>query len=269
MTEVQDALAAVRRHLPDFRPRLGIVLGSGFGEVAADLDEVASFSYADLPGFPAAGVAGHAGRLMLGRIEGIAVVVLQGRAHYYERGDAAAMKVPVRLVRALGAEALLLTNAAGSLRADMPPGSLMAIADHVNLVGVSPLFGEAGAERFVGMADAYDPALRELIGRAARGIGERLHEGIYVWFAGPQFETPAEIRAARLLGGDAVGMSTVPETILGCHAGLRIAGLSLITNMAAGLGTGRLSHAHTLEVAARASARAREVIRAFIKEYAK
>lgn len=268
MTMTEEALALVRRRLPDLRPRLGLVLGSGFGEVAAEVEEPQVFGYGELPGFPRASVAGHAGRLVLGRLEGVAVALLQGRAHYYERGDAAAMKLPIRLLRALGADALLLTNAAGSLRADMPPGSFMAIADHLNLTGVSPLFGEEGAGRFASMVDAYDPALRDLLVRAARRAGERLHEGVYVWFSGPQFETPAEIRAARLLGGDAVGMSTVPETILARHAGLRVAGLSLVTNMAAGLGAEALSHAHTLGLAAEAAARARGLIRAFVREYA-
>jgi purine-nucleoside phosphorylase len=174
------------------------------------------------------------------------------------------MKLPIRTLAALGCRTLLLTNAAGSLRPEMPPGSIMAIADHINFVGVSPLFGEAGDGRFLDMTGAYDEGLRARLRDVARRERIDLPEGIYAWFCGPNFETPAEIRAARVLGADAVGMSTVPEVILARHAGLTVAALSIITNMAAGLGAAPLSHEQTLRAARQASENATKLIRGFL-----
>lgn len=251
--EIDQAVALIRTRAPGFAPRVGLVLGSGLGDFAEAVVPVAMISYADLPGFPAAGVGGHAGRLVLGQVGGTAVALLQGRAHYYEHGDAGAMKVPVRTLAGLGCDALLLTNAAGSLRPDMGPGSVMLITDHINFTGASPLFGETGDTRFVDMVGAYDAALCDRIRRAAAAAAIPLHEGVYIWFAGPSFETPAEVRAAARLGADAAGMSTVPEVILARHAGLKVAALSIITNLGAGIGTAPLSHHHTV-AAARAAA---------------
>jgi len=249
---LEPSLAAIRAAAPAFRPRIAIVLGSGLGDFAAAVTPVAALPYAELPGFPRPGVGSHAGRLLLGHIAGRPLAVLQGRAHYYENGRADDMKLAIRCLRAIGCRSLLLTNAAGSLRPDMPPGDIMLITDHINFTGVSPLFGETGNERFVDMVDAYDPGLRQRLLRAASAAGMRLHQGIYIWFCGPSFETPAEIRAARLLGADAVGMSTVPEVILARHAGLRVAALSMITNAAAGMSEVPLSHAETMAVGSRA-----------------
>jgi xanthosine phosphorylase len=237
-------------------PRLGIVLGSGLGGLTDALTERAAVPYGELEGFPPPGVAGHQGQVVLGRLAGLPVACLAGRKHVYE-GDPTAMRVPVRTIRALGAEALLITNAAGSLRPDVGPGRLMAIADHINLLGVNPLTGpndDAVGPRFPSMRDAYDPALRAQLQTAARALGLDLPEGVYLATAGPSFETPAEIRAFRTLGADAVGMSTVPETILARHAGLKVAAVSAITNLAEGMGGEELSHEQTLrnaEVAAR------------------
>ena len=238
-------------------PAIAIVLGSGWDGVAAQVDAAQDIPYAELPAFPALHIAGHAGSLRIGRLAGTPVALLRGRKHAYEDGDAAAMKGAIRTLAAWGVRTLVLTNAAGSLDAGMPPGALMLLADHLNIVQRTPLHVQAddplGSDRFVDMVDAYDPALRERARAAAAQAGIAPHEGVYAWVLGPQFETPAEIRMLRLLGAHAVGMSTVPETILARHAGLRVLGLSLITNLAAGMDAHGLSHAQTL-AAARAAA---------------
>jgi xanthosine phosphorylase len=243
------AAAVIAERAPAGAPRLGILLGSGLGGVAGALADPVSIPYADLPGFPEPGIAGHHGRLVLGTLAGLPVACLQGRRHVYEGGDPGAMRAPVRALRAAGAEALLVTNAAGSLRAEVGPGALMAISDHINLLGVNPLTGpndEAVGPRFPSLRDAYDPDLRARLRAAAAGLGIALAEGVYLATAGPSFETPAEIRAFRTLGADAVGMSTVPEVILARHCGLRVAAVSAITNLAEGMGGEALSHEQTL-----------------------
>ncbi len=253
-----DAAAEVMaRQAPGFTPKLGIILGSGLGGLADGAEDAVSIDYGDLPGFPEPSVAGHGGRMVLGRIAGLPVALLQGRRHVYEGGDPGAMRAPVRALRRAGAGALLATNAAGSLRPENKPGSLMAIADHINMLGVNPLAGpndDAVGPRFPSLRDAYDPALRAVLRRCAGDFGLSLPEGVYLATTGPSFETPAEIRAFRTLGADAVGMSTVPEVILARHCGLRVAAVSAITNLAEGMGGETLSHEQTLrnaEVAAR------------------
>jgi xanthosine phosphorylase len=233
-------------------PRVGVVLGSGLGAVADAVEDPVVVSYEDLPGFPRPTVAGHAGRAVLGRIGGVPVAVLQGRAHLYEGGDPERLRVPVRALRAAGASILVLTNAAGSLRPSVGPGSLMAITDHINLTGANLLIGpndDAVGPRFPPMADAYDPELLDALRESARALGLALAEGVYLAVTGPSFETPAEIRAYRTLGADAVGMSTVQETILARHCGLRVAAVSMITNLAEGMGDEPLSHEQTLRAA--------------------
>ena len=241
-----------------------MVLGSGLGGFAEEVEAVATLSYGELPGFPPTTVGSHAGRLVLGHVGRTPVAVLQGRAHYYERGRADEMKPVIRAMADLGCETLLQTNAAGSLRLDMPPGAVMAVADHINFTGVNPLFGETGSSRFVDMVDAYDPALRA----ALIASGEDVFEGTYIWFSGPSFETPAEIRAARTLGADAVGMSTVPETILARHAGLRVAALSLMTNYAAGLTRTSSATPRHLRSRRKRPAEVRRLLRRFLEDYA-
>ena len=267
MSDVDLALGVIADRVGDFAPRIGLVLGSGLGDFAAAVGNATSIGYAELPGFPPPGVAGHAGRLVLGDVAGTPVAVLAGRAHYYEHGRADAMAVPVRTLAALGCEALILTNAAGSLRPDMPPGSVMLITDHINFTGVSPLFGLRGDDRFVDMSAAYDPALCARVRDAAAAAGLLLHQGVYVWFAGPNFETPAEVRAAARLGGDAVGMSTVPEVILARHAGLKVAAVSIITNLGTGLSTTPLSHAQTMAAANEAGTRVRRLLSTVLAQY--
>ena len=253
----EAAAHVIERAAPGFSPRLGLILGSGLGGLADAAQDAVQIDYADLPGFPEPGVAGHGGRLVLGRLGGLPVALLQGRRHVYEGGDPGAMRAPVRALRRMGADALLATNAAGSLRPESPPGSLMAISDHINMLGVNPLTGPNDDEvgpRFPAMRDAYDPALRDLLRRCADGLGIELPEGVYLAAHGPSFETPAEIRAFRTLGADAVGMSTVPEVILARHSGMRVAAVSAITNLAEGMGGEQLSHEQTLRYAAAASA---------------
>jgi xanthosine phosphorylase len=238
-------------------PRVGVVLGSGLGAVADALEDPVLVGYEELPGFPRPSVAGHAGRAVLGRVCGVRVAVLQGRAHLYEGGDPEALRVPVRALRAAGAQVLVLTNAAGSLRAEVGPGSLMAITDHINLTGVNPLVGpndEALGPRFPTLGDAYDPRLLRELRASAAELGIALAAGVYLGVTGPSFETPAEIRAYRTLGADAVGMSTVQETILARHCGLRVTAVSVITNLAEGLSDEPLSHEETLRNAESACA---------------
>ncbi|GEO98872.1 purine-nucleoside phosphorylase [Methylobacterium haplocladii] len=241
-----------------------IVTGTGLGGLAASLDERVGLAYADIPGFPAIGVSGHGGTLHGGCLAGRPVLVFEGRVHAYETGDAAAMRVPLTVAKELGAGAVLLTNASGSLMPEAGPGSLVALSDHINLSGLNPLLGEPSDARFVPMTDAYDPGLRALLHAAAADAGVPLYEGVYAWFSGPSFETPAEVRMAGRLGADLVGMSTVPETILARFLGLRVAALSVATNRAAGIGGGDPHHAETKSVAARASADLARLTTAFV-----
>jgi len=243
---------------------VGLVLGSGLGHLAAAVDGVA-IDYADLPGFPQAKVSGNTPKLVIGKLEGTRVAVFGGRSHYYETGRGDAMRLPLEVLKALGADTLILTNAAGSMRPDIPPGDLMLLSDHINFSGLNPLIGEASEARFVPMRDAYDPDLREALTRAAATEGIVLKDGVYAWYSGPSFETPAEIRAIHRLGADAVGMSTVPEVILARFLGLRVAAVSAITNMAAGLSEEAISHTHTKAMAPLGAAKLERILRRFLQ----
>lgn len=243
--------------------RLGLVLGSGLGHLAQAVQGVV-IPYADLPGFPHASVSGHNPNLHVGMLEGVRVAVFGAREHYYEKGNPAAMRGALETLKALGAEALILTNAAGSLRSDIPPGDLMLLSDHINFSGLNPLIGEPTDARFVPMTDAHDPDLRAGLKAAARAVGVALPEGVYAWYSGPSFETPAEIRAIRTLGADAVGMSTVPEVILARFLGLRVAAISTVTNMAAGLSSEKISHEHTKAMAPLGAGKLEKILRHFL-----
>lgn len=245
-------------------PEYGLILGSGLGHLSEQVDGVA-IPYSDLPGFPHAGVSGHVPQLVIGTLEGTRVAVFGGRAHYYESGRADAMRLPLEVLHALGCRRLILTNAAGSLRDDMPPGALMLLSDHIAMGGLNPLIGEPSDARFVPMTDAHDMGLRQRLRAAAVAQGVEMAEGIYFWFSGPSFETPAEIRAARILGADAVGMSTVPEIILARFLGLECAAISVITNMGAGLSDESISHEHTKAMAPVGAAKLEILLRAFLK----
>jgi len=255
----------IRRQVPE-APEVALVLGSGLGEVAEAVEAPVAISYADLPGFPRPSVAGHGGTLSLGRLGGRRVAVMQGRAHYYESGRADGMNLALATLKELGCGRLILTNAAGSLRPEVGPGRLMLLSDHINFAGVSPLFGLSGDARFVSLAEAYDPAARRQLRTVAERLGIPLSEGVYVWFCGPHFETPAEIRAAQVLGGDAVGMSTVPEVIVARLLGLKVTAVSMITNLAAGLSDEALSHGHTMKHATAAAGDMTRLLTAFLEE---
>lgn len=244
--------------------RIGLILGSGLGHLAGAVDGVA-IPYGDLPGFPHVGVSGHNPNLVVGTLEGVRVAVFGAREHYYENGNPHAMRLALECLKALGAEALIATNAAGSLRPDIKPGDLMLLSDHINFSGLNPLIGEKTDARFVPMTTAHDPALRHALSAAAEAAGVALPQGVYAWYSGPSFETPAEIRAIKILGGDAVGMSTVPEVILARFLGLRVAAISTITNMAAGMSDEQISHEHTKAMAPLGAAKLEKVLRGFLR----
>ncbi len=265
--QIRAATAIILERCGEMSPAVGVILGSGLGEFAEGIEDRVVISYLDLPGFPEAGVAGHAGQLVLGRLGGTSIAVMQGRAHYYEAADAAAMKVPLRTLKQIGCDTLLLTNAAGSTNPEAGPGSVMMLTDHISFTGVSPLFGEKGDERFVDLTNAYDLDFQHSFKTSAKDLGIPLHEGVYMWFCGPHFETPAEIRAASILGASAVGMSTVPEVILARHVGLRVAALSIITNMAAGMGDTLLSHEQTMRNAKTAADSMQKLLTQFLINY--
>ncbi len=236
-------------------PKLGLVLGSGLGAFGDALDDLDKTPYEAIEHMPRPAVLGHAGNLCRGRVEGVEVACLQGRVHLYEGHDGDAATFGVRLLASLGCRAVLLTNAAGGIKPGFSPGDFMLIADHLNLTGRNPLLGandEALGPRFPDMTEAYDARLRELAREAAAAAGVRLHEGVYAALLGPSYETPAEVRMVRGLGGDAVGMSTVPEVIALRHQGVRVGALSCITNVAAGLGNAPLDHGE-VEATAKAS----------------
>lgn len=255
----------IRERAGDAPVRLGLILGSGLGHLAGAVDGVA-IPYADLPGFPHVGVSGHNPNLVIGDLEGCRVAVFGAREHYYENGNAAAMRPALETLQALGADMMIATNAAGSMRGDIRPGDLMLLSDHINFSGLNPLIGERTDARFVPMTAAHDPGLRAGLRAAAQAEGIALPEGVYAWYSGPSFETPAEIRAIRTLGADAVGMSTVPEVILARFLGLRVAAISTITNMAAGLSDEQISHEHTKAMAPLGAAKLERILRKFLRQ---
>lgn len=261
MNDQADALAT---RLGSLQPKIAIILGSGLGNLVRAVEQAVHIDYADLPGFPRSGVSGHAGEVVGGLLGGAPVLMLSGRTHYYEKGDAAAMRPALQTLAGLGVTTLIVTNAAGSLDPDMPPGSVMMIEDHINLSGANPLIGEASDRRFVDLTEAYDGALRSAFEAAAEAARTKLNKGIYLWFPGPSFETPAEIRMARTLGASAVGMSTVPEVILARFLGLRVLACSVITNFAAGMSATALSHQQTKDMAPVGGARLADIVRMFL-----
>ena len=264
MSKSGDLAQLIRDRAGDAAPEYGLILGSGLGHLSGTVDGVA-IPYDDLPGFPHAGVSGHVPKLVIGDLEGRRVAVFGGRSHYYESGRPDAMRLPLEVLAVLGCKRLILTNAAGSVRDAMQPGSLMLLSDHIAFAGTNPLIGEATDARFVPMTDAHDAEIRAGLRAAADAEGVDLPEGVYGWFSGPSFETPAEIRAAQVLGMDAVGMSTVPEIILGRFLGLRCAAVSVITNMGAGLSDESISHEHTKQMAPLGAAKLEKVLRRFLR----
>ena len=249
--------------------KIGMILGSGLGSLAEEVEDAARIPYAHLTEFPISTVTSHSSELVAGTLAGVSVVILSGRAHYYESGDPAVMRTPVETLKELGCEILLATNAAGSLREEVAPGDPMIISDHINWSGKNPLIGEEDEARFLDMSAAYDPELRAVLHRAAAETGDPVSDGVYMWFSGPSFETPAEIKMARLLGADAVGMSTVPEVIMARFVGLKVAAMSIITNYGAGMQAEALSHDETKSVAKQGMDRMKRIVRAFVKEAGK
>jgi purine-nucleoside phosphorylase len=264
MTNAVDILV---ERLAGRQPKVALVLGSGLGGLVDEVSDAVRIPYGDLPGFPHSGVTGHAGMLVAGDFNGTPVIMMAGRAHYYEHGNAGAMRPALEVLQGIGVEILMLTNAAGSLEPDMGPGSVMLITDHINFSGSNPLFGEPSDRRFVGLTQAYDAGMRAALEAAAKKTGTPLHKGVYMWFSGPSFETPAEIRMARIVGANAVGMSTVPEVILARFLGLRVAACSVITNLAAGMTGGELSHQETKDMAPLGGARLAAILREAIGEF--
>lgn len=261
------AADAVRDQLGVRAPVCAIVLGSGLGALADELEDVRRVPFAGVPGFPEATVAGHAGALLAGTLAGREVLLLAGRFHLYEGHPPQLAAFPVRVVHALGARTLLASNAAGGVRRTFAPGDLMLIADHLNLMFRNPLVGplEEGDVRFPDMSDPYDAALRRTLREAARAAGVAVQEGVYAGLLGPSYETPAEVRMLERLGADAVGMSTVPEVIVARALGMRAAGVSCITNLASGISTAPLDHAEVLDVGREASVRFRALVTAFVR----
>ena len=249
-SDSEKAAAIIRSRASDKPVDVALVLGSGLAAIADQIADPTTIPYDDLPGFARPIVGGHAAELVIGTLGTAHVAVMKGRVHHYETGDVAAMRVPLETLALLGAGAVVLTNAAGSTRPELKPGTLMAVRDHINLTGQDPLIGESDDSRFVDLTTAYDPALRERFARAAAETGLRTGEGVYMWRSGPSFETPAEIQVARMLGADLVGMSTVPEVIMARHIGLRVLAVSMVTNFAAGLTSEPLNHVQTMRAAA-------------------
>lgn len=247
-------------------PKTAIILGSSLGALAEAVGDPLIIPYTDLAGFPVPKISGHAGKLFVGTLGGKEVAVLAGRAHPYESGNAAVMRPAIEMLKGAGIETLILTNAAGSLKPGMRPGSIMLISDHINYSGMNPLIGQHGDENFVPMTDAYDPALRARFHAAAKAEGIALHEGVYCWYSGPSFETPAEIRMFQVIGGSAVGMSTAPETILARRFGLKVAGLSVITNLAAGIEGASPSHEETKREGAKAAENMKALVTRFLRD---
>ncbi|MBC7146485.1 MAG: purine-nucleoside phosphorylase [Thioclava marina] len=265
MSKSVELAALLRERAGSEPPRLGLILGSGLGHLAEQVEGVA-IPYTELPGFPDAGVSGHNPKLVIGTLEGVRVAVFGGRVHYYEHGNPAEMRLPLKILKELGCESLLLTNAAGSLREDVQPGGLMMLNDHINFSGNNPLIGEPSDARFVPLTEAHDPDIRAALKAAAEAEGIELPEGVYCWFSGPTFETPAEIRAAKIFGADAVGMSTVPEVILARFLGLRVAAISVITNMGAGMADENISHEQTKAIAPMGAAKLERVLRRYLQQ---
>lgn len=267
MSRDSEAAETILRERGVTKPvSFGLILGTGLsvGDVLVDPVTVA---YGDLPGFPPTGVSGHEGRLSIGSWDGVQVAVFSGRSHYYEAGDPRAMAVPIETLKALGGRTLIITNSAGSLNLDWHPGSLALISDHINFSGLNPLIGVGGDARFVNMSEAYDKRLRARMRQASITAGANpLKDGVYMWFSGPSFETPAEIRAAKLLGADLVGMSTVPEVILARHEDLRVVAVSAITNYGTGIHAGNPTHTDTKDIAASSSIALKRILRAFFRD---
>ena len=264
--DVASAASLIGEQLGGCRPRIAIILGSGLGQLADGIERATNIPYADIPGFPSSAVVGHAGRLVAGSMEACDVIVLSGRFHLYEGHSASTAGLPVRVAHALGARVLFVSNAAGGVRATLRPGDLMLIDDHINLMWRNPLIGPvvSGDERFPDMSEPYDRELLAMLRQVALDTGIPVTEGVYAAMLGPSYETPAEVRMLRWMGADAVGMSTIPEVLTARALGMRVAGVSCITNHAAGMTSQPLSHHEVIEVADRVKVSFERLVRGFV-----
>lgn len=269
--QVQECANFIRERFTGTMPKIAMVLGSGLNDLAASIENATVISYTDLPGFPKPTVEGHAGKMLIGELEGKGVICMQGRAHGYEGHPEQSLGYSTRVLWALGVETLLLTNAAGSLDEEAGPGSLMAITDHINFSGLNPLTGvndDRFGPRFPDVSQAWDRELTQTLRECADELDIKLHEGTYLMAKGPNFETPAEIKAFRVMGANAVGMSTVPECLTARHCGMKVCGVSSITNYAAGMTDGELTHDETMEFGAVAAVNLDKLLRSFTKKVA-
>ena len=267
--QYQESAAALAERLGDFKPEILLILGSGLGDLGDEVERPVIVPYTEVPHMKRSTVPDHRGQFVFGTLAGRRVAVMQGRLHTYEGWSFADVSYPVRVLRLLGAETLLVTNAAGAVNTAFSAGDIMLITDHIKLFGVSPLCGpnlEEFGPRFPDVSHVYTPALQEAARRAARSLDIPLREGVYMYFPGPQFETPAEVRMARILGADAVGMSTVPETIVAAHCGMQVLGFTLGTNMAAGVLDQPLSGEEVLEAAQEAKPRFTALVKACLEQ---
>lgn len=266
-TAIETAATFIADKLTE-RPEIGLILGSGLGVLAEEIENPVQIAYEDIPNFPVSTVEGHAGQLVIGELEGKTVLAMQGRFHFYEGYSLDEVTFPVRVMRQLGIDKVIVTNAAGGVNAEFEAGDLMMITDHINNVGISPLIGPNDAElgvRFPDMSTAYDREYQELMEEVAKTLEISLQKGVYVWNSGPNYETPAEIRMLQQVGGDAVGMSTVPEVIVAKHSGMKVLGISCISNMAAGILDQPLSHEEVMETTEKVKADFLKLVRGIVR----
>jgi purine-nucleoside phosphorylase len=271
LSDLGEAVRFIQSKTP-LRPTIGLVLGSGLGAFARSLERATAIPYGEIPHFPTSTAIGHSGELVVGHCQGVPVAVMSGRAHYYEGYTLQQVVFPVRVLGRMGVKILILTNAAGSVNVAYKPGELMVISDHINFMGGNPMIGPNEDQlglRFFDMSESYDPQLREIAEKACWKAGVTVRKGVYIAFTGPSYETPAEIKMSRAMGADAVGMSTVPEVIAARHMGVRVLGISCITNMAAGVIKKPLDHREVLEVGEKVKAGLIDVLGRIIAEAAK
>lgn len=268
LDKIMDSATYIKDKLNE-TPTIGLILGSGLGVLADEINDPIKIPYEEIPGFPVSTVEGHAGQLVAGKLEGKNVLVMQGRFHFYEGYSLETVTFPVRVMKALGINELIVTNAAGGINTDFEPGDLMLITDHINNMGDNPLIGAnltSFGARFPDMSESYNKALRAIAKVTAEKLEIKLQEGVYVGNTGPSYETPAEVRMLRVLGGDAVGMSTVPEVIVAKHAGMDVLGISCISNMAAGILDQPLTHDEVIETTEKVKSNFLNLVKAIVKE---
>ncbi|MRX55528.1 purine-nucleoside phosphorylase [Bacillus sp. HMSC76G11] len=266
--EIKQSAQYMKEKVKDL-PEIGLILGSGLGVLADEIENAVKIPYEEIPNFPVSTVEGHAGQLVFGTLKGANVVAMQGRFHFYEGYDMKKVTFPVRVLKEMGVKTIIVTNAAGGVNESFEPGDLMIISDHINNMGTSPLIGPNDSDlgvRFPDMSQAYSRELRTLAKNAASELGIKVQEGVYVGNTGPAYETPAEVRLARVLGGDAVGMSTVPEVIVANHAGMKVLGISCISNMAAGILDQPLSHDEVMETTEKVKANFLNLVKKIVSD---